>query len=267
MVVSSDVVLDDACAVPPLLPVLHAASAAPPIASAAPPSNVRRLTLEPSLSRTRASSFFSSWISSDISFTPPKICCSGCGANGDGAARHTPRGKAQTPCGPLLEEACDARDRQSQNDVNHHGGRVELEGPERQRHGDLALPHELVNADDSDQRRVLDDAHEVVGHGRDDDSPRLRPDHLRERACPAESSRKGSLPLSLVDRLQAGPIYLGEPRAVLQGEANHAGPERLDVETRDQGYPVIHPQDEHEGWDGAKDRDVQRRQRAHRPDG
>src|SRR5260370_40996392 len=125
MVVSREVVLEDACAVPPLLPVLHAASAAPPIASAAPPSNVRRLTLEPSLSRTRASSFFSSWISSDISFTPPKICCSGGGAYRDGATRHAPRGKAQAACGPLLEEACEPGDRQRQNDVDPHGGRVE----------------------------------------------------------------------------------------------------------------------------------------------
>src|SRR5260221_12318567 len=191
MVVSSDVVPAEACAVPPLLPVLHAASAAPPIASAAPPSNVRRLTLEPSLSRTRASSFFSSCISSGIFFTPPKICCSGCGANGDGAARHAPRGKAQAACGPLLEEACYPRDRQSQNDVDHHGGRVELERPERQRHCDLALPHELVNANDSDQRRVLDDAHEVVGHRRDDDFPRLPAEQLVEAPRPSACKRKG----------------------------------------------------------------------------
>src|SRR5258708_1989198 len=196
MVVSSDVVPAEACAVPPLLPVLHAASAAPPIASAAPPSNGRRLTPGPGLSRTRASPFFSSCISSGISFTPPKICCSGCGANGDGAARHAPRGKAQAACGPLLEEACYPRDRQSQNDVDHHGGRVELERPERQRHCDLALPHELVNANDSDQRRVLDDAHEVVGHRRGVVSPPPPPPPPAARPHPSRASRNGALPPS-----------------------------------------------------------------------
>jgi len=84
--------------------------------------------------------------------------------------------------------------RRAQRSGNHPAPQIGRE--------DLRLLGELEDREHRDQRRVLQQCHEVVGHRRQRETKRLRPAHQRQHLPLAEAERPRRLELTGGDRLE-----------------------------------------------------------------
>ena len=82
------------------------------------------------------------------------------------------------------------------------------------------------------ERRVLLQADEVVQERRDHPAHGLRDDHEAQRLAAREPERAGRRLLARVDRLDPGPVHLGDVRAVDEHERDHPPEHRIGRDAR-----------------------------------
>src|SRR5262249_54998941 len=83
----------------------------------------------------------------------------------------------------------------------------------------------LLDRDQRDDRRGLDEADELAGERRQDAPEGLRQDDEAQKLPGREAETASCLPLALLDRLDAGAHDLGDVGALEEGQAQEAGDE------------------------------------------
>ena len=130
----------------------------------------------------------------------------------------------------------------------------------------LGRLEQLEPADHLRERRVLDDVHEQADERRQQPAKRLRQDHRRVAAHPAEAERRGALVLLARDRLDRAARRLGDLRAAPQDERDRRSRERVvELEPRrHRGQAEVDDEDGDEDRQAAEDLDVEPDQRLQR---
>ena len=89
--------------------------------------------------------------------------------------------------------------------------------------GDL---HDLGNGDERQERRFLEDRHEIVAERRHDRGQGLRYDHVLVGAVSRHVERDAGLPLAARHGLEPGTVDLGAESRVVDRQCQDAGRER-----------------------------------------